>query len=154
MSTHTPDALLTRLSPADLLTVLLWGEARGVPILGQIAVACSVRNRVKAGRFGVDWAGVILRWAAFSCVWETLGGSNFQAVLACAERRVRAVPPDDVERQLAWIAQGVITGTLHADPTGGATHYYDTSIAPPVWAKAPAHESLVAGRLHFWAGVA
>ena len=39
----------------DILARTLWGEARGEGLAGQIAVACTIRNRVEDGRAKSWW---------------------------------------------------------------------------------------------------
>lgn len=149
---HEPDPALTALSPVDLLTTLLYGEARGESLLAQVAVACSVRNRLTR-EHASDVRAVALKWAQYSCLWPTLGGKDFEAVHTFARLLSAEGALTPLEEQLRWIAEGVLDGQV-MDVTGGATHYFDASISPPFWAAAPAHESLRTGRLSFWAGVA
>ena len=125
------------LTDLQYFALTLYGETRGEPIEGQIAVGCVIRNRVEADLHGdgrPDWwgegyTGVCLAPWQFSCWWET--GPNSERVYAAA-----AGGP--VPAELAAIADGVLAGRL-ADITGGATHYLTAArlkIAAPAWVAA------------------
>lgn len=51
-----------------LLARLVYGEARGEPYKGQVAVAAVVLNRVKSSQFPNSVSGVIYQSGAFSVV--------------------------------------------------------------------------------------
>ena len=55
----------------DILARTLWGEARGESLAGQIAVAWTIRNRVKDGKdkswWGEGYASVCQKPYQFSC---------------------------------------------------------------------------------------
>lgn len=53
------------LQPTELLALTIWGEARGEPIEGQLAVANVIKNRVSSD--GGDYYDVILKPKQFSC---------------------------------------------------------------------------------------
>jgi spore germination cell wall hydrolase CwlJ-like protein len=58
-----------KLSELDLLACTLMGEAESEPLLGKIAVAVVIKNRMDAGqeRYGLNWREVALKRAQFSC---------------------------------------------------------------------------------------
>lgn len=115
----------------DALTLArtLYGEARGEPIDGKIAVAWVIRNRASRSRF----AGALLGhdgavdkvcrapWQ-FSC-WNE-GDPNRPLLLALREDQCRGE---------YGVATNVLDG-LVADPTCGADHYH--TIERPAWAQA------------------
>lgn len=113
----------------DVLTLArtLWGEARGEPLDGQIAVAWVIRNRaqrpafagVLAGRAGAVMHCCLAPWQ-FSC-WND-SDPNRAKLLVLREDQCRG--------QMG-VASNVLDG-LVADPTGGADHYH--TIARPAWA--------------------
>jgi N-acetylmuramoyl-L-alanine amidase len=149
---RTPDPILSALSPFDLVLVTLWGEVRGEPIDGQVAVANVLRNRVADGRWGDDYHSVCLAWAQFSCLWPTLGGPNFQRVITFA-RRVKDIEIFTLpERQLRLVVQGLFGNAL-VDNVNRATHYYAKWIPAPPWAMPPARQVAQRGRHLFFAGV-
>ena len=115
----------------DVLARTLWGEARGESLAGQIAVAWTIRNRVKDGKakswWGEGYAGVCLKPYQFSC-WNR-NDPNF-AYLSGAK------PIPFQEFAQAQIAADQVTSGKVPDPTDGATHYYATTMpAAPAWAS-------------------
>ena len=136
---HTPDPLIASLSPRDLWVLTLWGEARGEPLLGQVAVAWSIKNRTLSKRWygNKDLKKVLLKWAQYSCLWESLGGKNFPKVQRLARDIRDAVKPTKTLRQLYNIVDSIISGNLE-DITLGATHYYANTIDAPNWTHPPA----------------
>lgn len=132
--------LLSDLSDVDLLTLLIYGEARNQPVLGQLAVACVVRNRVNklppASR--TKWAKIMLAPAQFSCfnVEDPNYGLLQQGALILTEKPEAMT---NTLRQAQWVAQGVYGGSCQDDASQKATHYLTTvlydSPACPLWAK-------------------
>ena len=55
-------------SNVNLLAHLIYGEARGEPYVGQVAVGAVVLNRVKSSSFPNSIAGVIYQAGAFDAV--------------------------------------------------------------------------------------
>ena len=96
-----------------LLARLVYGEARGEPYKGQVAVAAVVLNRVKSSEFPNSISGVIYQSGAFSCLTD---GQFNQPV---AESAYRA-------------AQDALNGW---DPSGGAIYYYNPKTATNKWIR-------------------
>lgn len=118
----------------DVLARTLWGEARGEGLAGQIAVAWSIRNRVdldlhadgKPDWWGEGYVGVCKRDWQFSC-WNK-NDPNY-AYLSGAKK----IPFRELAQ--ARLAADLVIDGKQPDPTGGATHYYATSMPkPPAWA--------------------
>ena len=136
----------------DILARTLWGEARGESLAGQIAVAWTIRNRVemdlhndgKPDWWGEGYAGICLKKYQFSC-WNK-NDPNY-AYLSGA----KAIPfREFAQAQIA--ADQVIDGKV-PDPTGGATHYYATTMPKaPAWA-AKAKQTLKLGHHVFFKDV-
>ncbi|WP_256831743.1 cell wall hydrolase [Pseudomonas sp. Pse1] len=129
----------------DILARTLWGEARGEGLAGQIAVAWTIRNRVNDGKakswWGEGYVGVCQKPYQFSC-WNR-NDPNY-AYLSGAKR----IPFRELA-QAQIVADQVMTDNV-PDPTGGATHYYATTMPnPPVWAKG-AKQTLKLGRHLFF----
>ena len=112
----------------DVLARTIFGEARGEPFDGQVAVAWSIKNR--ADKPGPDW-------------W----GDSITEVCLKA-RQYSAWNPNDPNRKKLEVAsvgnphflraRGIACLVLNGDlpdPTGGATHYYADYIPAPKWAK-------------------
>ena len=115
----------------DIFARTLWGEARGETLAGQIAVAWTIRNRVFDGKakswWGEGYAGVCQKPYQFSC-WNR-NDPNF-AYLSGAKQ----IPFRELA-QARIAADQVIDGKV-PDPTGGATHYYATTMPKaPVWVR-------------------
>lgn len=117
----------------DVLARTLWGEARGEGLAGMVAVAWSIRNRVdmdlhndgKPDWWGEGYTDVCQKPYQFSC-WNK--GDPNQLFLTGA----RQIPFRELA-QCRVVADQVIDGKV-ADPTGGATHYYATSMpSAPKW---------------------
>lgn len=114
----------------DVLARTLWGEARGEGLAGQIAVAWTIRNRVFDGKtkswWGEGYAGVCLKAWQFSC-WNK-SDQNYVYLGGAKPIPLR----EFAQAQIA--ADQVMAGKV-PDPTGGATHYYATTMRnPPMWA--------------------
>lgn len=112
----------------DVLARTIYGEARGEPWQGQIAVAWVIKNRTKRPqRFGFTVADVCRRPAQFSC-WLP-EDVNYPLLLAA-----------NVEQRsfmMATAAAAAVLSGAIADPTNQADHYYAKSMAtPPSWASA------------------
>lgn len=126
----------------DILARTLWGEARGESLAGQIAVAWTIRNRVNDGKakswWGEGYAGVCQKPYQFSC-WNK-SDPNYVYLSG-------AKPLPFREFAQAQIAAEQVMGGKVPDPTGGATHYYATTmLSAPGWA-AKAKQTLKLGHL-------
>ena len=119
----------------DILARTLFGEARGEGVAGQIAVAWSIRNRVdmdlhhdgKADWWGEGYTGVCQKPYQFSCWNKT--DPNYPFLIG-----VKSIPFRELA-QARIAADQVIDGKV-SDPTGGATHYYATTMQKaPTWVK-------------------
>ena len=95
----------------NLLARLVYGEARGEPYTGQVAVAAVVLNRVKSSSFPNTIAGVIYQNGAFDVV------SDGQINLTPNSTAIKA-------------AQDALNGW---DPTYGAIYYFNPSTATNKW---------------------
>ena len=123
---------LHTMPPSVILAVLIWGEARGEPIQGQIAVANVVRNRV-LHRNDLNWLAVCLADRQFSCF--NVDDPNYHLIQRAVGNLTTALPTPELA-QAKWIADGVMAGVVK-DNTKGATHYLETVLLttkPPAWA--------------------
>lgn len=118
------------------LALTLWGEGRGEPVEGRVAIASVIRNRLKTERWGDTYRSVCLAPWQFSCWKEQGGKENYEAVRELAHRLVRDEKPEDsVLRECLWISHGII-GEWIRDNVRGATHYHTTAMHPkPYWAN-------------------
>lgn len=136
----TRDELKTFLSPLPddaILGLTLYGEARGEPIEGIIAIGHVIRNRARdaKARWPSNIRQVCLQKAQFSC-WSPDGGSaNHEAVLAAAQTIMLKEKAPAMLEQCAWVALG-ISGNALVDNSKGATNYHVATLNPrPSWAQ-------------------
>ena len=95
----------------NLLARIVYGEARGEPYTGQVAVAAVVLNRVKSSSFPNTISGVIYQKGAFDAVSD--GQFN--------------LTPNATAKKAA---QDALNGW---DPTYGAVYYFNPATATNKW---------------------
>ena len=95
----------------NLLSRLVYGEARGEPYSGQVAVAAVVLNRVKSSSFPNTVSGVIYQSGAFDVV---------------SDGQINMTPNATAKKA----AQDAINGW---DPSYGAIYYFNPSTATNKW---------------------
>ena len=100
-------------SNVNLLARAIYGEARGEPYVGQVAVGAVILNRVKSSSFPNTISGVIYQSGAFDAVSD--GQINMS--------------PDSTAKKAA---QDAINGW---DPSYGAIYYFNPSTATNKWIK-------------------
>lgn len=122
------------LSPLDILALTIYGEARGEPIEGKIAVGNVCRNRLKTNRWGATYERVCLAPMQFSC-WSPKGGlSNYTLVKTLAAQIMDGHPPNDPAlAECYWVASGIHGGAAR-DNTERSTFYFVTNSKIPSWA--------------------
>ncbi|MCH5155709.1 MAG: spore cortex-lytic enzyme [Clostridiales bacterium] len=98
-------------SDLNLLARCVYGESRGEPYNGQVAVAAVVLNRVRSSKFPNTIYGVIYQRGAFTAV------SDGQINLTPNESAYNA-------------ARDALNGW---DPTGGCLYYYNPATATSSW---------------------
>lgn len=98
-------------SDLNLLSHLVYAEARGEPYSGQVAVASVVLNRVKNSSFPNTVAGVIYERGAFSVV---------------SDGQINLTPNETAKKA----AQDAINGW---DPSYGAIYYFNPNTATSAW---------------------
>lgn len=95
----------------NLIAKAIYGEARGEPYIGQVAVGAVIMNRVKSSSFPNTIAGVIYQSGAFDAVSD--GQINMN--------------PDSTAKKAA---QDAINGW---DPSYGAIYYFNPATATNKW---------------------
>ena len=98
-------------SNVNLLAHLIYGEARGEPYIGQVAVGAVIMNRVKSSSFPNTISGVIYQKGAFDAV------SDGQINMSPNSSAIKA-------------AQDAINGW---DPSYGAIYYFNPATATNKW---------------------
>lgn len=118
-----PDKPFAAQDPLVLLAVCNWGEARGEGIEAKLGVSCVVRNRVKTGRYGQGYAGVILKPHQFSSF--TPGDPNYPKLL-----HPLLYEPEAIWNECYAAASAVYDGT-QPDVTNGAVFYFSLPLTEP-----------------------
>lgn len=95
----------------NLLSRLIYGEARGEPYTGQVAVGAVVLNRVKSSSFPNTVSGVIYQSGAFDVV---------------SDGQINLTPNSTAKKA----AQDALNGW---DPSYGAIYYFNPSTATNKW---------------------
>ena len=98
-------------SNLNLLSRLIYGEARGEPYVGQVAVGAVVLNRVKSSSFPNTIAGVIYQNGAFDVV---------------SDGQINLVQNSSAKKA----AQDALNGW---DPSYGAIYYFNPNTATSKW---------------------
>lgn len=98
-------------SNVNLLARAIYGEARGEPYTGQVAVGAVIMNRVRSSKFPNTISGVIYQSGAFDAVSD--GQIN--------------LTPDSTAKKAA---QDALNGW---DPSYGAIYYFNPSTATNKW---------------------
>ena len=98
-------------SNLNLLARVIYGEARGEPYTGQVAVGAVVMNRIKSSSFPNTLAGVVYQSGAFDAV---------------KDGQVNLTPNSTAKKA----AQDAMNGW---DPSYGAIYYFNPSTATNKW---------------------
>ena len=98
-------------SNVNLLARVVYGEARGEPYTGQVAVAAVVLNRVKSSKFPNSISGVVYQSGAFDAV---------------ADGQINMTPDTTAKKA----AQDALNGS---DPSYEAIYYFNPSTATNKW---------------------
>ncbi len=110
-STSSSGTSSSNSSNVNLLARAIYGEARGEPYVGQVAVGAVIMNRVKSSSFPNTISGVIYQSGAFDAVSD--GQINMN--------------PDSTAKKAA---QDALNGW---DPSYGAIYYFNPSTATNKW---------------------
>jgi N-acetylmuramoyl-L-alanine amidase len=114
-------------SDREIIARTIYGEARGEPDEGKLAIANVIMNRAASG---VKWWGdsprsICLAPWQFSC-WNR-NDPNRTVILS-------VTPQDEVYAFCLGLADQFVSRAL-VDNTGGATNYYSKELpVPPAWA--------------------
>ena len=110
-SSSSSSSSSTNSSDLNLLAKVVYGEARGEPYAGQVAVAAVVLNRVKSSSFPNTIAGVVYQSGAFTAV---------------SDGQINLTP-----NQTAYnAARDALNGW---DPSYGAIYYFNPNTATNAW---------------------
>jgi N-acetylmuramoyl-L-alanine amidase len=127
----------------EIMARTIFGEARGEPVTGQIAVAHVIINRWRSGKWfaAPSLAGVCVKRLQFSC-WNSSDPTYRRLITAST---TELAPFEAIARHAV--------ANPDEDPTYGATHYYADTIPAPGWAtgKSP---TVQIGHHLFFKGIA
>lgn len=101
----------TTTSELNLLARVVYGEARGEPYAGQVAVAAVVLNRVRSSSFPNTISGVVYQSGAFTAV---------------SDGQINLTPNTTAYNA----ARDALNGW---DPSGGAIYYFNPNTATNAW---------------------
>jgi N-acetylmuramoyl-L-alanine amidase len=99
----------------QLMANAVYGESRGEPYIGQVAVAAVILNRVQSASFPNTVAGVIYEPGAFTAV---------------ADGQINLTPNETAKKAVLDAVNGW-------DPTGNAIYYFnpDTATSSWIWSR-------------------
>ncbi|MEK3915479.1 spore cortex-lytic enzyme [Paenibacillus sp. FSL H7-0331] len=95
----------------NLMANAVYGEARGEPYIGQVAVAAVILNRVKSASFPNTVSGVIFQPGAFTAV---------------ADGQIWLTPNENAKKAVQEALNGM-------DPSGGCIYYFNPETATSKW---------------------
>ena len=98
-------------SNLNLISKVIYGEARGEPYEGQVAIGAVLLNRVADSRFPNTISGVVYQSGAFTCV---------------SDGQINLSPNSTAKKA----AQDAINGW---DPTHGSIYYFNPNTATSSW---------------------
>ncbi|WP_028550486.1 spore cortex-lytic enzyme [Paenibacillus sp. UNC451MF] len=95
----------------NLMANAVYGESRGEPYIGQVAVAAVILNRVKSASFPNTVSGVIFQPGAFTAV---------------ADGQIWLTPNENAKKAVRDALNG-------NDPSGGCIYYFNPETATSKW---------------------
>lgn len=128
---------ISQLSDTEILALTIYGEARGEPIEGQIAVANVINNRfLNNPKKYKSISEVCLEPLQFSC-WN-MNDPNYTMLLELGSQIFYGPVPDNFTlKQCVWIATGIINDSL-LDNTKRSKNYMTKTLYysydKPTWA--------------------
>ncbi|EIJ83328.1 spore cortex-lytic enzyme [Bacillus methanolicus MGA3] len=108
-ATNTPNGFST--NDIQLMANAVYGEARGEPYVGQVAVAAVILNRLESPSFPHTISGVIFEPGAFTAV---------------ADGQIWLTPNETARKAVLDAINGW-------DPTGNALYYFNPDTATSAW---------------------
>lgn len=125
-SSTTSSSSASNSNDLNLLSRIIYGESRGEPYTGQVAVGAVVLNRVKNSSFPNSISGVIYQSGAFDAV---------------ADGQINLAPDSTAKKA----AQDALNGW---DPSYGAIYYFNPATATNKWIWSRPH-TVTIGRHRF-----
>jgi len=142
------------LSEDQLLTLLIYGEARGESWEGRIGVLNVVRNRVlEAPKYSdkvilsrnfSKYHSVILKEWQFSCF--NFGNPNRKLLASIARDFIGTLKVGTILRDIYIVCR---VKDFIVDNTNGANHYYAYYISPPRWVREMEETCRIGGHIFY-----
>jgi len=111
----------------EIMARTIWGEARGEPYNGQVAVGDVIMNRTRHPK---RWANTVR--GVCRQKWQFATWLDHDAVHAANKRKMLDVTLEDESLRRAVRA---CLDAYDDDITEGSDHYYADTIEPPPWTK-------------------
>ena len=114
------------------MATAIYFEARGEPMVGQVAVAQVIMSRVYDERYPDTVCDVVKQGYYYS--WDkTIPIRDKCQFSFCCDGKPETIKDEDAYFWATEVAQAVMVGTLY-DTTQGATHYHAYYVQPS-WSK-------------------
>ncbi len=131
-----PEDVIKQISDLEVLFLTIYGEGRGEPVEGQIAIGNVIHNRLRKAVAGTTYKDVCLADKQFSC-WNQ-DDPNFPLLIEIGERLILGENITDIVlRQCICVSRGIRDEEI-LDNTHGALNYMTTQLfhSPkrPAWA--------------------
>lgn len=129
----------------DVMARTVWGEARGEPFAGQLAVAWVILNRLmdQGRRWPASIHAICVQYKQFSC-WDAADPNSGKCHSVELSDRTLC--------KLFRLCLKAYEGG-YDDPANGATHYFASGIEPPGWCAPPAIQTAQIGHHLFFKSV-
>lgn len=145
------DKFVEALGSLEVLSLTIYGEARGESISGQIAVGCVIRNRFWEASHK-SYKDICLAPLQFSC-WND-DDPNHILLESMAQRLITGSNIVDAHYiQCSWVAEGIIDNLI-LDNTNKAHNYMTKELFDrdkPNWAKATTEVTEIGKQVFFTA---
>ena len=127
--------------PNQLLALCIWREARNQSRMAKLGVKWIILNRVANPKGPYVHCSTVVQTILCPLQFSSFNPDDANAKL---------LPnPIHAEDFAAFIQCCEVVDSQDPDPTGGATHYFSTDIAPPSWAD-PAKQTATVGNFRFY----
>ncbi len=132
----TTKDILKGLSDLEALFLTIYGEGRGEPVEGQIAIGNVIKNRLSRAPLNTTYKDICLADKQFSC-WNE-NDPNYPLLIELGTILIHGDSPKDIVlRQCVCVARGIKDDEI-LDNTHGALNYMTTQLfhsnKRPAWA--------------------
>ena len=135
------EALLAPMSfSLACLATAVYFEARGEPVVGQVAVAQVVMNRVASRRYPDDVCAVVKQGSLSA----RLRGCQFEFYCDGRPERIR----DEDAYHLAFVVAEAVVAGVEPDRTGGGADHFHSG-PNPYWAKRLQRTNAIGGHVFY-----